>query len=70
MNPAILSEVALLSVPTETVNTSIPIAAANDAVVTPVAKKTFTDYFTDDTIRFLVVMNSIWILGHIMGMWD
>lgn len=69
MIPAILSELAANDIPVETVDTSIPLANTNDAVITPVEKKTFYNYFNDDVIKILTVLNSLYIFGCIMDWW-
>ena len=70
MNPAILAEVSAQSVPIETINTSISTPVKIENVITPTIKKSFSDYFTDETIKLLVVFNTIYIIGHLFEWWS
>ena len=70
MNAAILSQIASASVPVETLDNSINQPVSVENIITPTIKKTFSDYFTDETIKFLTVMNTIYIIGRIFEWWS
>lgn len=69
VNPAILAEISMEGIQSETVNTTIPLSVPNSSVISPTNPKTFAELFPDDLIRFLTVMNSLYILGCIMDWW-
>lgn len=69
ISAAILSEIGAIDVPRETVDSSIPIVKDNVPVVSAIPPKKLGDFFSDRTIKLLVIVNTIFMIGYILELW-
>lgn len=67
MNSALLNAIAHTDTP---IDESVPLVDESEPVAEPVTKRALGDYLTNDAVRIIVIVNNIYIFGHILGWWD